>query len=46
MEVIILLLLSVQMDIESIKSRIDDYKNDVLCFVFIRIGKIDSYDFL
>jgi chemotaxis signal transduction protein len=28
------------------KSRVDDYKNDVLCFVFIYIGNIDSYTFL
>ena len=26
------------MVIESLKSRNDDYKNDVLCFVFINIG--------
>ncbi|MGA1940959.1 chemotaxis protein CheW [Arcobacter sp. YIC-310] len=24
------------------KSRVDDYKNDVLCFVFIKIGDIDN----
>jgi len=28
------------------KSRVDDYKNDVLCFVFIYIGSIDCYTFL
>lgn len=28
------------------KSRVDDYKNDVLCFVFICIGNIDCYTFL
>ncbi|RXJ83824.1 chemotaxis protein CheW [Arcobacter cloacae] len=28
------------------KSRVDDYKNDVLCFVFICIGKVNSYDFI
>ena len=28
------------------KSRVDDYKNDVLCFVFIYIGKKDCYTFL
>ena len=28
------------------KSSVDDYKNDVLCFVFIYIGSIDCYTFL
>jgi chemotaxis signal transduction protein len=28
------------------KSRVDDYKNDVLCFVFICIGSINCYTFL
>jgi chemotaxis signal transduction protein len=28
------------------KSRVDDYKNDVLCFVFIYIGSIDCHTFL
>jgi chemotaxis signal transduction protein len=28
------------------KSRVDDYKNDVLCFVFIYIGSVDCYTFL
>ena len=28
------------------KSRVDDYKNDVLCFVFIYIGNKDCYKFL
>ena len=28
------------------KSRVDDYKNDVLCFVFIYIGSINCHTFL
>ncbi len=28
------------------KSRVDDYKNDVLCFVFIYIGNIDCHTYL
>jgi chemotaxis signal transduction protein len=28
------------------KSRVDDYKNDVLCFVFIYIGSINTHSFL
>ncbi|MDY3201128.1 MAG: chemotaxis protein CheW [Arcobacter sp.] len=28
------------------KSRVDDYKNDVICFVFVYIGSINCYTFL